>query len=131
MPVGQSTLTTLQTHVRLPNHGDSARGPAIVAFDLAPRSAHRLPEVDDQSRSVGPRCSSVHDEGWVSHPPMDQQLSPCQRQGVAASWSYRPVSLPTGRTVHEVEAVCHLPRLRRTTAGSVGIEARPITGDHL
>jgi len=102
-----------------------------VAFDLAPRSAHRLPEVDDQSRSVGPRCSSVHDEGWVLHPPMDQQLSPCHRQGAAASRSYRPVSLPTGHTGEEMPAVSDLDRLRSPLARPIGVGSGAVAADDL
>ena len=100
-----------------------------MAFDLVPRSAHRLPEVDDQSRSGGPRCSSVHDEGWVSHPPMDQQLSPCQRQSAAASRSPRPVPLPTGHTFDEVETIGDLDGLGSTLCCRSGIQARSITTD--
>src|SRR5579875_433949 len=120
-PVGQSTLTTLQPHVRLPNPDDFARGPPIVTFDLVPRSTHRLPEVDDQSRSVGSCCSSVHDEGWVSHPSMNQQLSPCQRQSAAVARPPGPVPLPTGRTLVQMPAIEDLHGLRRSSGDAARI----------
>ena len=51
-PVGQSTLTTLQTHVRVPNHGDSARGVPAVSVRWCPVRPP-LAGVDDQSRPWG------------------------------------------------------------------------------
>jgi len=63
-------------------------------------------------------------------PPMNQQLSPCPRQGAAASRPPVPVQLPTGRTIDQVPPIRDLYGLGRPTTRPVGVEAPAVPAHH-
>ena len=62
---------------------------------------------------------------------MNQQLSSCRRQDAAASWSHRPVPLPTDRTLEKVEAVGDLCCLGRCLAHRLGERTTPVPSNDL
>src|SRR5690349_6024380 len=73
-PVGQFEITTVQPHVRCltlaPVLGASRQRVCRCApFDPAAG-------IEGESLPWGSCDSSIHDEGWASHPPTSRQLSP-------------------------------------------------------
>jgi len=72
--VGQFAFTTVQPHVRcltLATVLEASRQRVCRCAPFDPASG-----IDGESLPWGSRSSSIHDEGWASHPPTSRQLSP-------------------------------------------------------
>src|SRR2546430_1868597 len=76
--VGQFAFTTVQPHVRCLTVATvlgASRQRVCRCAPFDPASG-----IDGESLPWGPCCSSIHDEGWASHPPTSRQLSPSPGQ---------------------------------------------------